>query len=117
MSNNCYAFQSEGIHHADFGELLTTSGLLLDERVTWITFHGVFDFGYLVKSLLCESLPDDQEDFLRLHRTFFPRSYDLKALVRQPRFINSVTLKGGLQDVGVLSLGLSCPTHSTTPFR
>jgi len=94
-----YRHQSDGIHHTHFGELLTTSGLLADDRVTWITFHGIFDFGYLMKSLLCEGLPDDQEDFLRFHRTFFPCSYDLKALVKQPRFINSVVLKGGLQDI------------------
>ena len=31
--------QTEGIAIGDFGELLTTSGLLVDKRVTWITFH------------------------------------------------------------------------------
>jgi len=31
--------QTEGIAIADFGELLTTSGLLVDKHVTWITFH------------------------------------------------------------------------------
>ncbi len=31
--------QSEGIAIADFGELLTTSGLLVDKRINWITFH------------------------------------------------------------------------------
>lgn len=36
----------------DFGELLTTSGLLVDKRITWLTFHSCFDFGYLIKSIL-----------------------------------------------------------------
>ncbi|VDO21012.1 unnamed protein product, partial [Brugia timori] len=38
--------QVEGIRMADFGELLTTSGLIVDEHITWLTFHSGYDFGY-----------------------------------------------------------------------
>ena len=32
-----------------FGELLVQSGLVLNENVKWISFHGGYDFAYLVK--------------------------------------------------------------------
>ena len=31
--------QNEGIRMEDFGELLTTSGLVVDDSITWLTFH------------------------------------------------------------------------------
>lgn len=31
--------QTDGIRMEDFGELLTTSGLVVDDTVTWLTFH------------------------------------------------------------------------------
>uniref|UniRef100_A0A915EFX7 poly(A)-specific ribonuclease n=1 Tax=Ditylenchus dipsaci TaxID=166011 RepID=A0A915EFX7_9BILA len=43
--------RNEGISMMEFGELLTISGLLADKRITWITFHSSFDFGYLIKSM------------------------------------------------------------------
>jgi len=86
--------------------------------VTWITFHGCFDFGYLMKSVMYESLPDDHEDFLRYHRIYFPRSYDLKAIVNHPRFINYIApLKRiGLQEVGVHGLNVLLALTPTTPY-
>lgn len=47
----------------NFGELLTTSGLLVDKRITWITFHSCFDFAYLIKAILLDNLPQEEEDF------------------------------------------------------
>jgi hypothetical protein len=31
--------QVDGIRMEEFGELLTTSGLVVEDRVTWLTFH------------------------------------------------------------------------------
>jgi CCR4-NOT transcription complex subunit 7/8 len=50
----------------NFGELLTTSGLLVDRRITWITFHSCFDFAYLIKAIMLEKLPEDENDFFLL---------------------------------------------------
>ena len=41
--------ESRGIDVRQFGELLTVSGVVLNEEVRWITFHSGYDFGYLLK--------------------------------------------------------------------
>lgn len=43
----------------DFGELLTTSGLIVDDRVTWLTFSSGYDFGYLLKAITLGELPKE----------------------------------------------------------
>lgn len=82
----------------DFGELLTTSGLLVDKRITWLTFHSCFDFGYLIKTIILGELPTDEKEFFRFHRSFFPTSFDIKMLIKQPAPVAAM-LKGSLQDV------------------
>lgn len=82
----------------DFGELLTTSGLLVDKNITWLTFHSCFDFGYLIKTIILGELPTDEKEFFRFHRSFFPTSFDIKMLIKQPAPVAAM-LKGSLQDV------------------
>uniref|UniRef100_A0A914EMT7 poly(A)-specific ribonuclease n=1 Tax=Acrobeloides nanus TaxID=290746 RepID=A0A914EMT7_9BILA len=89
--------QNEGIRMEDFGELLTTSGLIVDSKITWLTFHSCFDFGYLIKSILNGHLPMDEKEFFRYYKAFFPKSYDIKMLMKEPGPASK--LKGGLQDV------------------
>lgn len=81
----------------EFGELLTTSGLICKEKITWITFHSGYDFGYLIKTILNGPLPDNESSFFNFFKGYFPKSYDVKMLIRQPNTIN--ILKGGLQEV------------------
>ncbi|MCP9258280.1 CCR4-NOT transcription complex subunit 7 [Dirofilaria immitis] len=58
--------QIEGIRMADFGELLTTSGLIVDEHITWLTFHSGYDFGYLMRSILLSELPKEESQFFNI---------------------------------------------------
>lgn len=91
---------------ADFGELLTTSGLIVDDHITWITFHSGYDFGYLMRTIMLQELPKEESQFFQYHKTLFPRSYDIKMLMKQPGPMNA-KLKGGLQEVLFLFLDWS----------
>lgn len=86
-----------GIDVNRFGELLMTSGIVLNEDVHWVTFHSGYDFGYLLKLLTCRSLPESQAGFFDLINTYFPFVYDIKHLMK---FCNS--LHGGLNKLAEL---------------
>jgi len=87
----------EGIDVDDFGELLMTSGLVLDDRVRWISFHSYYDFGYLLKICTGLKLPADEATFFQHLETFFPFIYDIKYLMR-----SCEPLHGGLNKVAEL---------------
>eukprot|EP01114_Cavostelium_apophysatum_P013344 TRINITY_DN3210_c0_g1_i1.p1 TRINITY_DN3210_c0_g1~~TRINITY_DN3210_c0_g1_i1.p1 ORF type:complete len:215 (+),score=31.96 TRINITY_DN3210_c0_g1_i1:148-792(+) len=83
-----------GIDVADFGELLMSSGIVLNEEVKWISFHSGYDFGYLLKVLTCKPLPAEESEFFESVRTYFPCIYDIKFLMKSCK-----NLKGGLNDL------------------
>uniref|UniRef100_A0A7N0T9Z3 poly(A)-specific ribonuclease n=1 Tax=Kalanchoe fedtschenkoi TaxID=63787 RepID=A0A7N0T9Z3_KALFE len=87
----------KGIDVLRFGELLMSSGVVLNDSVCWVTFHSGYDFGYLVKLLTCKKLPETQAGFFELIRIYFPMLYDIKHLMR---FCNS--LHGGLNRLAEL---------------
>jgi CCR4-NOT transcription complex subunit 7/8 len=43
--------KKQGINKKDFAEWIMGSGLICNNELTWIVFHGSFDFGYLLKLL------------------------------------------------------------------
>ncbi|MFS7976524.1 putative poly(A)-specific ribonuclease [Helianthus anomalus] len=54
---------NEGICTLKFGEMMTSSGLVCNENVRWVSFHSGYDFGYLVKALTGRVLPDELSGF------------------------------------------------------
>jgi CCR4-NOT transcription complex subunit 7/8 len=76
------SLETDGIDPFDFGSLLISSGLVCDEDVRWISFHGGYDFGYLTKLLICDPLPDDEKEFDMLMKKWFPSVYDIKYLMK-----------------------------------
>lgn len=84
----------KGIDARWFSELLMSSGIVLNDNVHWVTFHSDYDFGYLLKLLTGQNLPDTQKEFLNLIRMYCPTLYDVKHLTR---FCNN--LHGGLNKV------------------
>eukprot|EP00897_Mesotaenium_endlicherianum_P005176 jgi/Mesen1/4687/ME000241S03725 len=76
------ANEERGIDSARFGELLMSSGIVLNENVLWITFHSGYDFGYLLKLLTCQNLPEVEAEFFSLLRLYFPTLYDIKYLMK-----------------------------------
>lgn len=74
--------ESAGVDVAAFGELLMTSGVVLSDAVTWVTFHSGYDFGYLLKVLTCAPLPGTEAEFFELLAIYFPSVYDIKYLMK-----------------------------------
>lgn len=86
-----------GVDARRFAELLMSSGVVLNDSVSWVTFHSGYDFGYLIKLLTCQNLPDSQASFFGLIKIYFPVVYDIKHLMK---FCNS--LHGGLNKLAEL---------------
>jgi CCR4-NOT transcription complex subunit 7/8 len=84
----------QGIQVHDFGDLLTSSGLVINPETRWISFHSGYDFGYLLKALTSNELPETEDEFFELLGIYFPVVYDIKYLMKSCK-----NLKGGLQDV------------------
>lgn len=87
-----------GVDVNEFSELFLSSGLVMNDAVSWITFHGSSDFAYLLKILTGKKLPNNLEAFLDRVRLFFgDKVYDIKHMVRFGRFAK--TCLGGLNKV------------------
>ncbi|KAL8923679.1 MAG: hypothetical protein Q9208_004431 [Pyrenodesmia sp. 3 TL-2023] len=119
--------EKQGIDPADFGALLISSGLVLLDDVRWISFHSGYDFGYLVKLMLCTRLPEDETEYRKLLSTFFPAIYDIKFMIKHAQrygtvndsqlsptasqILQSLGQKSGLQDLadelGVKRVGVA----------
>lgn len=82
------AAPEKGIDVRRFGELLMTSGVVLADDVTWLTFHSSFDFGYLLKLSTCAPLPPTEAEFFELLALYFPTVFDMKFIMKH--------LEGGL---------------------
>ena len=80
---NFNKLKENGINHKKFFQILKNSGLVLNPKIHWVSFHGNYDFAYLLYNLLGSSLPKSEEDFTQLLRAFFPNYYDIKILVKE----------------------------------
>lgn len=83
--------KNKGIDYNKFAEYLTISGLVLNQDVHWISFHGSYDFAYMLRLLLNKDLPDTEKDFTNELIEYFPNHYDIRILVQ-----GKENLKGGL---------------------
>lgn len=72
----------QGIEPEEFASLLISSGLVLDADVKWISFHSGYDFGYLMKLMICKPLPDDEATFHEYLEKFFPSLFDIKFMLK-----------------------------------
>ena len=83
-----------GIDPLLFGELLMVSGLVLDDRAIWVSYHSGYDYGYLLKLLTTVELPTDEKGFLDLLKIYFPKIYDVKFMTS---LLDGHQYMGGLQ--------------------
>ncbi|XP_020189745.1 poly(A) ribonuclease POP2-like [Aegilops tauschii subsp. strangulata] len=101
---------SRGINIKDFINGIRTLGILENRNITWITFQGYSDFGYLIRALQDSSvLAHSRAEFVRLAKRYFRSSYDLKLLlslgVRCQKPSRSVPGSGSLKGLAA-SLGV-----------
>jgi len=84
---------------------LISSGLVLNEEIKWVTFHGGFDFAYLLRMATGVPLPESDESFYNILNTYFPSFYDVKYMTKE---IDTLKL-GGLSklasDLNVKRIG------------
>jgi CCR4-NOT transcription complex subunit 7/8 len=75
-----------GINHKKFIEQFKNSGLVLNPNIHWISFHGSYDFAYLLSNLLGNSLPKNEKEFTDILGLFFPNHYDIRILVKNKNY-------------------------------
>ena len=100
LVNSGISFQDHATHGIDpqlFGELLMVSGLVLDDRVKWVSFHSGYDFAYLLNLLTTQDLPADEKSFFELLKIYFPNIYDIKYMCS---LLDGHQFHGGLQKLG-----------------
>lgn len=76
-----------------FADGIITSGMILNDDIKWITFHGAFDFAYLVKCLTNEKLPQTIEQFQIKCKQLFPVMYDTKIIAAEMEDIKGNSLQ------------------------
>jgi CCR4-NOT transcription complex subunit 7/8 len=94
----------KGIPMEKFGEFFLTSGLVINENINWITFHGSYDFAYLLKIVTAQLLPEKVESFVCDLDLFFKNYFDIRYLTQ-----NQENFRGSLNklayDLNVDRLG------------
>lgn len=96
---------ARGINPEIFGEYLITSGLLLNDDLHWVSFHGIYDFAYLLKIITNLPLPEAEPNFFEILRMYFPHYYDIRYLVRYTdNFRGSLSKLG--QELNINRIGI-----------
>jgi len=97
-----------GVSPQHFAEYLIGSGLLFNDEVKWVSFHGGFDFAYLIKILNGQNLPEDESSFYNLLSIYFPAFYDVKYMAREIENLKGGGLNKIAYDLNVRRIG---PQH------
>ena len=84
--------KKNGINYKKFSSGLINSGLVLNPKIKWISYHGSYDFAYLLKIVRNEKFPDNENDFIDTLKLYFPIYFDIKMLLKD----NDKYFHGGL---------------------
>ena len=97
---NFNKLKTNGINHKRFFEIFKNSGLVLNPRIFWISFHGSYDFAYLLNYLLGNALPQNENEFTKILGAFFPNHYDIRILVKEKNHLQgSLNKLAGYLDI------------------
>lgn len=89
--------KTNGIKKFEFAQLLIESGLLMNENVTWITYHSAYDLGFLINILMNDIMPNNRKDFEWWVHEYMPSLFDLNLLYKTVRGYKYSPLQGNLQ--------------------
>lgn len=84
-----------------FADSFMSSGLVINPEVTWITFHGTYDFSYLIKTLLNQKLGKNIQDFIQILFHIFPNNYDIKNIINEFTELRNLSLTKLGNELGV----------------
>ena len=97
-------FERDGIEMSDFVAQFFGSGLIMNDKVIWITFQAGYDIAYLVKLVSAQPLPKTDADYERVVSIYFPHYYDLRYIMQQV-FPNVGSLQNLAKDLNVTRSG------------
>jgi CCR4-NOT transcription complex subunit 7/8 len=101
---NFELLENRGIPADLFGEYMISSGLILNDELYWVSFHGIYDFAYYLKSVTNLPLPESEGNFFETLVLYFPKYYDIRHLVRyNDSFRGSLSKLG--HELGVARVG------------
>ncbi|CAL4901567.1 unnamed protein product [Urochloa decumbens] len=69
-----------GLPAMELMAMIVELDLLMNKKVTWVTFNGYPDFGFMINLLTKDPLPQDRNEFLLQVGKYFPSSVDCKFL-------------------------------------
>lgn len=88
--------RDNGIPHDLFFKTLKTSGLLQNPTLRWVSYHGLYDFGYMVKYLNEKKGLQNARVFQESLQAYFPKRCDIKVLALGHE---NLPTHGGLQNL------------------
>ena len=101
---NFNKFLQRGICPSLFAEHMISSGLVLNDNVNWVTFHGIYDLAYLLKLLTNQKLPDNEELLMEDLDLYFNNYYDIRHIIKDLHWLRGSLTKlssyFGIQRVG-----------------
>ncbi len=101
---NFELLENRGIPAEVFGEYLIISGLVLNEDINWISFHGIYDFAYFLRCITNLPLPETEHAFFENLKIYFPNYFDIRFLVRyNEEFRGSLSRLG--QELNISRIG------------
>eukprot|EP01091_Cochliopodium_minus_P016944 TRINITY_DN6503_c0_g1_i1.p1 TRINITY_DN6503_c0_g1~~TRINITY_DN6503_c0_g1_i1.p1 ORF type:complete len:256 (-),score=54.06 TRINITY_DN6503_c0_g1_i1:45-812(-) len=78
-----------GIDPKEFGELLISSGMVLNEEITWIAYESGYEFAYLLKLMTGLAVPKTAEEYYKILQLYFPKIFDLKFILNSTNYITT----------------------------
>ncbi|KAI1173754.1 CAF1-domain-containing protein [Nemania sp. FL0916] len=81
--------ERDGIDPKKFASLFIVSGFVCFDNIKWLSFHGGYDFGYLTKLLSDTKLANDDSEFDKVMKKWFPKTYDVKHLMKYAVKLNN----------------------------